>query len=177
MSTPYASDGQASRRKKASLRSDAKGRRPWTYRCSSDTAYRMPMSDASQPREDWAGYLRRMTDRPGWSVARLAREAGINRGTIFKWMKGGAGVNVNSVRAIAKALDDNVENALRAAGDAEGQPEKDEEVALIMRAPVDDELKQTMLGKLYERRERDRLERLADFQAMIDVAPKQPEVG
>lgn len=130
------------------------------------------MSDASNPGEDWAGYLRRMTKRPGWSVARLAREAQVNRATIFRWLKGDGGVNVDSVRRVAQALGDDPDNALRAAGNS-GQvvtPAQDEEVALIMAAPVDDELRQRMLAKLYERRERDREQRIADFQAMIDLA-------
>jgi hypothetical protein len=41
------------------------------------------------------------------------------------------------------------------------------QVALIMRAPVDDDLKQTML-RARERRERDRQRRLEDFQEMLD---------
>lgn len=69
-----------------------------------------------ETRESWADYLRRMTDRPGWSVARLARESGIHRATIFKWMAGKGGANVASVRSIAEALGDQPANALRAAG-------------------------------------------------------------
>jgi transcriptional regulator with XRE-family HTH domain len=130
------------------------------------------MSDASAPHEDWPGYLRRMTKRPGWSVARLARDSKVHRATIFGWMKGdGGGVTVDSVRRVALALGDDPENALRAAGNNGAPPdEQDEEVALIMRAPVDDSLKQEMLRKLRERRERDRIVRLADLQDMIDVA-------
>ena len=136
----------------------------------------MRMSDASQPGEDWSGYLRRMTKRSGWSVARLARESKIHRATIFGWMKGSGGVTVDSVRRIALALGDDPENALRAAGttgEATPDAQQDEEIALIMRAPVDDALKDTMLRKLYERRERDRQERLADFQDMIELAKRE----
>lgn len=130
----------------------------------------MRMSDASVPAESWAEYLRRMTKRPGWSVARLARDSGIHRGTIFGWIKGDSGVNVDSVRRIAAALGDDPANALRAAGGHADPSAQDEEVALIMAAPVDNELKQRMLAKLNERRERDREQRIADFRAMIDLA-------
>lgn len=123
------------------------------------------------PGENWAGYLRRMTKRPGWSVAKLARESKIHRATIFKWIGGDPGVTIDSVRRIALALGDDPDNALRAAGNSDaGRQQQDEEVALIMRAPVDDALKQTMLRKLYERRKRDQERRMEDFQAMIDLA-------
>ncbi|MEU5938663.1 helix-turn-helix transcriptional regulator [Micromonospora sp. NPDC047548] len=90
------------------------------------------MGDASSPAEDWAGYLRRMTSRPGWSVARLAREAGIHRGTIFGWIKG-EGVTVASVKAIAKALGDDEAHALAAAGGAAAHGDQlDPDLRIIM---------------------------------------------
>ncbi|NBE80350.1 helix-turn-helix domain-containing protein [Micromonospora rubida] len=90
------------------------------------------MGDASPPAEDWAGYLRRMTRRPGWSVARLAREAGINKSTIFGWIKGD-GVTVASVKAIAKALGDDEAHALAAAGGAKHGDALDADVRIILR--------------------------------------------
>lgn len=128
------------------------------------------MSDAPAPGDNWAGYLRRMTKRPGWSVARLARESGIHRATIFKWLAGEEGVTIDSVRRIATALGDNPDNALRAAGNPGGGDALDEEMALIDRAPVGDALKATMRRKLLERRARERQETLAYLQDMIDVA-------
>lgn len=126
------------------------------------------------PGENWASYLRRMTKQPGWSVARLARESGIHRATIFKWISGEPGATVDSVRRIAQALGDDPENAFRAARGA-GAPVAvdDEELALIDRAPVDDALKAVMRQKLLERRERERQQRIADFQTMIDLAKRE----
>src|SRR4051812_43937066 len=50
----------------------------------------------------WSAYLRRMVDRPGWSVARLARESGLHRSAIFKWLAEGAeGITLRSVYLIA----------------------------------------------------------------------------
>jgi transcriptional regulator with XRE-family HTH domain len=131
------------------------------------------MSDASTPGETWASYLRRMTKRPGWSVAKLGRESGIHRATIFGWIKGDGGVTIDSVRRIALALGDNPDNALLAAGST-GLPAsvEDEELALIDRAPVDGDLKAVMRERLLERRERERQQRLADFQTMIDLAKR-----
>lgn len=125
------------------------------------------------PGENWASYLRRMTRRPGWSVAQLARESGIHRATIFKWISGEPGVTVDSVRRIALALGDDPDTAFRAAGNT-GAPAaaEDEELALIDRAPVDDDLKAVMRQKLLERRERERQQRIADLQTMIDLAKR-----
>lgn len=95
----------------------------------------MPMGDASRPVETWSSYLRRMTDRPGWSVARLARESGINRATIFKWISGARGVTVANVAAIARALDDDPTTALRAAAAVEIEPPRDETIELIRTDP------------------------------------------
>lgn len=102
------------------------------------TPYRMPMGDGDKW-ESWAGYLRRMTDRPGWSVARLARESGIHRATIFKWMGGKGGATVTSVRAIAKALGDDPANAIRAAGDMGDVADEstDPDLLLLMRRLAD----------------------------------------
>lgn len=173
MSGGHLSATQALRRRKAALQSDAKRRRPRTYRCSSDTAYRMRVSDASTPGEDWPAYLRRMTKRPGWSVARLSRESGVHRGTIFKWIAGESGVTVDSVRRVALAFGDDLENAFRAAGNVDVPAAgEDEELTLIERAPVDDDLKAVMRQKLYERRERERLQRLVDLQYEIDLAKR-----
>lgn len=136
----------------------------------------MRVSDASPAGEDWPSYLRRMTKRPGWTVAKLARESGVHRATIFGWLKGDGGVTVDSVRRVAAALGDDVENALRAAGSTgmdAPTAQQDEEVALIMRAPVGDEMKQRMLAKLHERRERDRQQRIADFETMIELANRE----
>lgn len=115
-----------------------KERRPPTAQDQHATAYRVPMSDGGN-RESWASYLRRMTERPGWSVARLARDSGIHRATIFKWMAGKGGATVTSVRQIAEALGDEPANALRAAGNMEGVADEamDPDLKLLMRRLAD----------------------------------------
>ena len=115
-----------------------KERRPPTAQDPHATAYRVHMSDGGE-RESWAGYLRRMTDRPGWSVARLARESGIHRATIFRWIAGKGGATVTSVRQIAEVLGDEPANALRAAGNMEGVAEEamDPDLKLLMRRLAD----------------------------------------
>lgn len=112
----------------------AKQRRPPTNQDQHATAYRMHMSDGREIRESWSEYLRRMTDRPGWSVAKLARESKIHRATIFKWMSGKGGANMASVQAIAEALGDDSGNALRAASSSGAiEDEFDEDLRIIIR--------------------------------------------
>ena len=129
----------------------------------------MPMNDGSGELSEWGAYLRRMTQRPGWSVARLARESGIHRATIFDWMKGGGeSVTIASVKAIARALGDDLENALRAVANiSTPSAPADEEMDLIMSAPVSDDVKRRMIARLLEMREQDRQQRLNVMRWMI----------
>lgn len=135
-------------------------------------AYLVHVSDGEE--HEWGAYLKRMTSRPGWSVARLARESGIHRATIFGWMKeGGESVTIGSVRAVASALGDSLENALRAAADLAPvgrEPERDPELELIFDAPVPATMKKRMIELLFERREREQRQRMADLRVLIDEA-------
>jgi transcriptional regulator with XRE-family HTH domain len=45
-----------------------------------------------------------MLERPGWSVARLSRETGIQRGTIYGWWRGDARPTRASMERVARAL-------------------------------------------------------------------------
>ena len=127
------------------------------------------MNDGSGELSHWGAYLRRMTSRPGWSVARLARESGIHRATIFDWIRGGGeSVTIASVRAVAEALGDDLENALRAVASLEvGPVSQDEEMDLIMSAPVGDDMKRRMITQLLELREQDRQQRLQVLRWMV----------
>lgn len=136
----------------------------------------MHMSDGSAE-ESWAQYLKRMTDRAGWSVARLARESGIHRSTIFRWIGGGRGVTVASVRSIAAALGDDVADALRAAGNVVDQEERDEEVQLILDAPWSEEKKVRMIDRLYRLREEDKQRRIATMRLLLDDADQGRDAG
>lgn len=147
-----------------------KGRRPPNYTCRFTSAYRSPMGDSG---ENWGAYLRRMTSRPGWSVARLARESSIHRATIFGWIKEGTPkVNVESVRAIAQALGDDIGVALRAAGRVEGEPtDADErEIAEIERSDISRQLKDRLIAHVRARQERDRLARMEEVRMIAEAA-------
>jgi transcriptional regulator with XRE-family HTH domain len=137
------------------------------------------MHDGSGELSDWGAYLRRMTTRPGWSVARLAREAGIHRATIFDWMKGGGDkVTIASVRAVADALGDDLESALRAvAGLSSSRAQRDEEMDMIMSAPVDDDMKRQMIARALELREQQRQQRIQILQWLMASEQGPPAAG
>lgn len=143
---------------------------------------------------EWARYLKEVTGRPDWSVARLAREAGLDRGTIFRWLKGGADrVTVDSVRRISEATGDNLDTALRAAGglpiDDEIDDDTDElefEISMILRSDLPEPQKQAMVdyARDLQRRQRDerralvdrqRTERRTAIQRVMDIARGGPQ--
>lgn len=134
------------------------------------------MDDGRAEPNDWGAYLKRMTARPGWSVARLARESGIHRATIFDWIRGGGeSVTIASVRAVARALDDDLESALRAVANLDSAPgSRDEEMELILSAPVSTEMQKQMISRILELREQDRQQRLRVIRWMVD---HQSEAG
>lgn len=128
------------------------------------------MNDGSGGLSDWGAYLKRMTSRPGWSVARLARESGIHRATIFDWMRGGGeSVTIASVRAVARALGDDLETALRAVASLNASSPRDEEMDQIMSAPVDEDMKRRMITRLLELQEQDRQQRIQVVRWMVDT--------
>jgi AcrR family transcriptional regulator len=113
-----------------------------------------------------------MTDRPGWSVARLARESGVHRATIFKWLGNKGGVTMASVRAIADALDDDPENALRAAaGKLDARQEiEDDQIAEILTSGLPTDVQQELIGMVIDRRQRDEARQMEDLRRMIRLA-------
>lgn len=120
----------------------------------------------------WSAYLRRMTQRPGWSVARLARESGLHRSSIFNWIKHGAqAITIQAVYMIADALGEDRETALRAAGNI--PPGRDPEVDLILAANRTDEQKAEMINRLIRRREEEERRRLEDLRFMLGVDEDQ----
>lgn len=111
-----------------------------------------------------------MTSRPGWSVAKLAREAGLSRSTIFRWIAEGAeGITIQSVYLVADALGDERAHALKAAGNL--PPERDVEVDLILASNRTDAQKAHLIDRLMRRREEERQRRLDDLAFMLDENP------
>lgn len=122
--------------------------------------------------DDWSRYLRQVTSRPGWSVARLAREAGLNRSTIFEWIReGGDKLTMASVHAVARALGDTTGETLRAAGGMleSGEPE-DPAIAEILVSGLPPDIQERLIQTVLNEREADerrRLERLRETIAIV----------
>jgi transcriptional regulator with XRE-family HTH domain len=113
-----------------------------------------------------------MTSRPGWSIQRLADEAGIHRNTIFRWMKGTRNPTVANVRLIAAALGDDLENALRAAGNASEAATFDETMEMIRKSNLGDEQKKELVKQLLVRRDRAEQHLREDFEMIIRAAER-----
>lgn len=136
------------------------------------------MGDADS--ETWGGYLRRMTTRPNWSVVRLARESGIHRSTIFGWITADTpSLTIASVRAIADALGEDLETALRAAGhvttDAAPDSPDEAEVRRIMDSALSDDLKRRLVAHVRAKQERDRQVRAEEVRMLAQAAGEDPE--
>src|SRR4051794_10281728 len=137
----------------------------------------------------WGRYVKALTDRDGWSVARLARESGIARRTLFRWIGGSTeSVTVESVRLVAAASGDDLDRALRAAAglaldeeENDDEAEIDFEIRMIEQSSLPEPQKRAMVDfarQLQRRqqaeraqvRERQRAERRNSLQTMIDLA-------
>lgn len=120
----------------------------------------------------WSAYLRRMTSRPDWSVAKLSRLSGIARSTLFRWMAEGAeAVTIESVHRVADALGDDRANAVAAAANL--PPARDEEVDLILSSDRTEREKVQMIDRLMRRREEEKARRLEDLRFVLGDGEQQ----
>lgn len=138
------------------------------------------MRNTTEPqRQTWAIYAKAARGRINQSE--FARRLGVDRATIYRWENGlQKPENAETVARFAQVTGVDIDEALAAAGlrpnvEAPAEPtrEPDEEEARILRAPVDEEMKRRMLAKLHDRRERERQQRIADFDDMIELARRE----
>jgi transcriptional regulator with XRE-family HTH domain len=117
----------------------------------------MDVTDHSPARNSWAVYIHQLRGRPGWSPSRLAREAGVSRATIYRWINGeSTNVTIDNVKAIAAAVGDDPNIATRAAGDlleqngpdAISDPDLRKYAAIMADPEISDRLKQIMRAQL-----------------------------
>lgn len=97
-------------------------------------------------------------------MARLSKESGIAKSSLFKWIASGATtrLTLDTVFRIADALDRDRGEALRAAAGLDVL-ERDEEVALILASDRSDNVKAQMVDRLMRRREEERQRRMEDL--------------
>lgn len=109
--------------------------------------------------DTWSAFLRELVDREGWSVARLARDAGIDRSHIHRMMRGETKtVTVETVRMIAKGGQVPLAVAMKAArGRTAVEPQADDdgdwEARRIRESNLSDEKKRDLLAHLARRRQ------------------------
>lgn len=110
-------------------------------------------------RDAWTEYLDALVERPGWSVSRLAKESGVHRATIYRWLKGDIkNVTIESVRAIARGGQGSLAAALHAArAHTQAEPvdaadDDDFEAHAIRESAISDDAKQDLLAHLANRR-------------------------
>lgn len=134
----------------------------------------MPQRRAQPQRPTaWMRYLQEIQDRPGWSIARVARESNgqISRSAIFRMMSGDTRrVSVNVVRLIAAIVGDDPDEVMKKAGGSivgapttdprlEGLDPNDDVVRHILSLDIDEEERGFMLDRrrqlLALRREQD----------------------
>lgn len=150
----------------------AKRRRLAAFRHRWSGPYVVYVGNAYEGADDWGRYVKRLTAREGWSVARLARQAGLNRSTIFGWIKdGGQSLTVASVLAVAEGGEDSPVDALLAAGNVlsarRQATDTDVELAIIASSGLPRDMQENLLARTLERRRREEETRLADLRADI----------
>lgn len=112
------------------------------------------MGDSKHPGGTWGAYVEALSRRHGWNTTRLAKESGIARATLYKWRSGNGGVTVDSVLRLTKAVGDEPEAALRAAGGRLVNESDDPQLAAIYAADISDDEKQELVEYVLEERRR-----------------------
>lgn len=133
-------------------RTVARGRRPKSFRHS----YAGPnVLRVTSGGDTFSSYLQRMIKARGISKAELGRRAGVARQTISEWANQGAppDLAIDMVVRIARALEDDPLNALRAAAKLPPAQGGDEDVALILAADWPPEVKARMIERLLAARD------------------------
>lgn len=135
----------------------------------------------------WATYAKRAREGavPPINQSELARRLGVDRVTIYRWETGQQRPEkADTVKVFAQVLGLDLDEALAAAGlrpgvDVPTGPtrEADEEEAIIRNNPtLSDEMKVQIIKLMRDRRERERQQRIADAQRMVELAGGKPDV-
>lgn len=110
------------------------------------------MGDTQHPGGTWGAYVEAAAARPGWNTTKLAKAAGIGRSTFYKWRSGDGGVTVDSVLRVAKAVGDDPDAALRAAGGRLVNESEDPQLRDIYTSDLPDDVKQELVEYVLDQR-------------------------
>lgn len=127
-------------------------------------------------RDTWAAYVQAARERAGLTKSGLGERIGKDRATVARWEDGKHRPNdAELVARVAATLGLDLDETLAAAGmrpgataPAEPTRERDEEIELIMSAPVNDATRRRMLERLAYLRERDKKQRLEDIRFLLE---------
>lgn len=111
------------------------------------------MGDA-HPGGAWGAYLEALPRRTGKTVKQLAADAGVARGTWYKWISGAMGATVSNVLRVAAAAGDPAEVALRAAGGRLLGEDDDPQIRDIIDSGLPEDVKQELIAYVVEERQR-----------------------
>lgn len=131
------------------------------------------MRDHPTSDNEWAQFVRELATRPGWSIARLAREAGIHRSTIFRWINGDfASARLPNIKLFAEAAQIDYNLALRAATGAKRQADAEDEgaVGIIIASDASDQVKRELIEHVRARRQQHEAERLREIELILRTA-------
>lgn len=145
--------------------------------------YAVPVADGQVDRAAWARIVEELiAAQTRGKIAPFARKVGVDPRTVSRWLAAEVNVSEESIREVARKTDQSPIQLLVEVGyysHAETTPasqadERDEEVELILRAPVDQRTKELALEQLHIMRMRDQQRRMEDLEFLLR---QQRDVG
>ena len=117
--------------------------------------YGVRMRDEIEPRNEWGAFVHHLTKRPGWSIARLSRAAGIHRSTIFRWINGDfKNARLPNIKIFAEAAEVDYHSALQAATGIQRQIDEEDQgaIRIILESDASDTVKRELVEHVRTRR-------------------------
>lgn len=131
------------------------------------------MLDGNEAVNEWGTFVRDLTKRPGWSIVRLSRAAGIHRSTIFRWIKGDSkNVRLLNIKIFAAAAEVDYHTALQAATGIRRQTDEQDQAAIriILESDAGDAVKHELIEHVRARRIEHEAERRREIELILRTA-------
>lgn len=129
------------------------------------------MRDTPEYPNGWARLVGDLISRPGWTRVRLAREAGVNRNTVRRWIDGeSSNVSAQSIKLVADAAGISYEAASRAALGARAADLRndDQAIATIEQSDLPDDIKAELISHVRSSRLESEEALRRDIEAQMD---------